>query len=319
MGNFKWFTDGVKTIKVYDDQNVPDGYYPGRTFNTNPWNKGLTKDTDGRVLKYSEARNETLKNNPQIPWNKGLTKETNSSLLMVSQKVSMARKGKPSWNKGIPMRETSKKLLSQKNKGKPGWNKGLTKETDCRIKKISDKLKGHPYWTTDIISAKQKEYITRRNNNTFNTSHPEEILYNALVSKFEESDIIRQYFDKERYPFKCDFYIKSEDLFIELHLSWCHGYMPFNPDSTECVEQLYQWEQKSKQSEYYKYAIQNWTDKDVSRLNYMNRNHLNYLVIYQDFVITSNNYKLKTKFRELLEHLDYYIRVASQDNQQPSL
>jgi len=43
----------------------------------------------------------------------------------VRLKMSLAKKGKPSWNKGIPMRPESKIKLSLSKKGQIPWNKKL--------------------------------------------------------------------------------------------------------------------------------------------------------------------------------------------------
>lgn len=51
-------------------------FQPGMT----PWNKGLTKDTDTRIVGYPA-------------WNEGLTKETDPRLLAQAQKVSKTLKG----------------------------------------------------------------------------------------------------------------------------------------------------------------------------------------------------------------------------------
>ena len=69
----------------------------------------------------------------------------------------------------------------------------------------------------NISSIKEKEYQTKKEHGTFNTSKPEENYYEYLKTIYDETDVIRQYKDK-RYPFCCDFYIKSKDLFIELNL-----------------------------------------------------------------------------------------------------
>ena len=90
------------------------------------------------------------------PWNKGLTKETDERLMKLSKKVSgrtlteshkknigEAGKGRVAWNKGLPSprkgispSEATKKKISISHmgigKGKAPWNKGLTKE-DPRI------------------------------------------------------------------------------------------------------------------------------------------------------------------------------------------
>ena len=41
------------------------------------------------------------------------------------EKMSISRKGKIPWNKGIPCREETKRKLSETNKGQKAWNKGI--------------------------------------------------------------------------------------------------------------------------------------------------------------------------------------------------
>ena len=53
---------------------------------------------------------------------------------------------------------------------------------------------------------------------------------NVLLKNYDESDIIKQYFGGDRYPYTCDFYIISEDKFIEIHGNWTHGGKPFDPN-----------------------------------------------------------------------------------------
>lgn len=67
--NRHWYTNGVSgnDLLLKESDAVPDGYYRGRAVtdefkqkcglsnrNRNPWNKGLTKDTDKRVAKYAD-------------------------------------------------------------------------------------------------------------------------------------------------------------------------------------------------------------------------------------------------------------------------
>lgn len=85
-----------------------------------------------------------------IPWNKGKTGVYSKETL---ERMASPKRGKPSPNKGIsPSIETRKLMSIAKQgyvpwiKGKKGvttsWCKGQTKETDPRLQKISDKLKG---------------------------------------------------------------------------------------------------------------------------------------------------------------------------------
>ena len=69
------------------------------------------------------------------------------------------------------------------------------------------------------------------------TSHSKAELrcYELLKTKF--IDAINTYKD-ERYPFNCDFYIPSKDLFIELNLFWMHGKEPFDKNNKEHLKRL---------------------------------------------------------------------------------
>jgi very-short-patch-repair endonuclease len=55
-----------------------------------------------------------------------------------------ANKGQKAWNKDIPCSDETKRKISIGNKGQKAWNKDLTKETDERVKKISESQKGKP-------------------------------------------------------------------------------------------------------------------------------------------------------------------------------
>ena len=115
--------------------------------------------------------------------------------------------------------------------------------------KISDTLK-HKYQSGDIVvwnknkqglqkwTSEQytKYFDTLRTNHSFRTSKPEEQLYEALKFIYGQNNVIRQYSDT-RYPFRCDFYIKSEDLFIELNRFWSHGGRLYDPNDDFCKNQ----------------------------------------------------------------------------------
>lgn len=120
---------------------------------------------------------------------------------------------------------------------------------------------------------------TKRKNGTFNTSKPEDLYYEYLLSIHAEDDIIRQY-KSNLYPFACDFYIKSEDLYIECNYSWTHGPHPYNKDDKEDQKLLEKWMERSEYSDYYKTAIKVWTESDPLKQKIAKDNNLNYLVLY---------------------------------------
>ncbi len=81
----------------------------------------------------------------------------------------------------------------------------------------ANKLLGHKCFVSNWPEAKQKEYITKKANGTMNSSKPEELFYKELCEIYGEADVVHGYSIDPRYPFNCDFYIKSQDLFIELN------------------------------------------------------------------------------------------------------
>lgn len=120
---------------------------------------------------------------------------------------------------------------------------------------------------------------SKRKNNTFNTSKPEKLFYSQLQLLFNKDDIYYQY-KEARYPFMCDFYIKSIDTFIELNLNWTHGKHKFDPYSQEDLTILNKMKSKAKTSKFYKNAIEVWTIRDPQKFKIAKENALNYLVAY---------------------------------------
>lgn len=133
-------------------------------------------------------------------------------------------------------------------------------------------------WATNHRDILDKVYETKSENNSFNVSQPEIAYYNYLVDKYGADDVKTQYADS-RYPFKCDFYIKSKDLFIELNLHWSHGGHLFT-GSTKDLKMLDHWKQKAERSKFYQNAIDTWTKRDTEKYNYFIKNKLNFKIIY---------------------------------------
>lgn len=130
----------------------------------------------------------------------------------------------------------------------------------------------------------QKIYNTKKQNHSFNTSKPETEVFQLLQQVFE--DIQTQYRSKV-YPFNCDFYIPSLDLYIECHFHWTHGGRQFDENDKDCLEQLTQWKEKSKTSKFYQRAIKTWTDLDIRKKQIAEDNKLNLVIFYnKDTFIT---------------------------------
>ena len=131
-----------------------------------------------------------------------------------------------------------------------------------------------------IVSSKEfqdKSNNTKRKNNTFNSSNLEEQSYNILKDIYGETDIIRQY-KSEEYPYKCDFYIKSLDLYIECNYHWTHGGHAYDKNNKEDVIKANKY--KASSSKFYNNAYKTWTILDVNKLETFIKNKLNYFVFY---------------------------------------
>ena len=133
------------------------------------------------------------------------------------------------------------------------------------------------------LEAIEKGNKTKKKNNT----------YIKLIKIFD--NVLRQY-KSELYPFNCDFYIPSLDLYIECNYFWMHGNKLFDENNKNDILILNSWINKSKQHKAYKQAIYTWTKLDVKKFNIAKRNNLNYLIFYSfnDFLNWFNKYELIT-------------------------
>lgn len=137
-------------------------------------------------------------------------------------------------------------------------------------------------WKTEmkeIISSSSiqlKRYNTMKEHNSFNSSKPEEELYLYIKEKFPE--VKRQYKDKDRYPFYCDFYIPSKDLYIEYNGHQSHGSHPFDPTNDNDKIKLDEWIYKYDDGKHpmYKAMISTWTKRDVEKRKIALKNKLNF-------------------------------------------
>jgi hypothetical protein len=142
-----------------------------------------------------------------------LTKET-------KEKMSLAKKGKPSWNKGIPMREETKNKLSILNTGKHlsvearlkvGLaHKGIHRSEETK-KKISEAKKGKP---SNMLGKHHSEETKRKmsiSSKGKNKGKHHSIETRLKMSKLRKGD-------------KCNFWkggLVSENLKIRASIEYC--------------------------------------------------------------------------------------------------
>lgn len=124
---------------------------------------------------------------------------------------------------------------------------------------------------------KEKEFNTKFINGTLNTSTCESLMERKLKDYFGDADVLCQY-KSNVYPFACDFYIKSLNLYIELNAHWTHGNCMFS--QREKNSEFYNELMNKKDNKYYAAALHTWTDLDVRKRECARKHHLNYLIFW---------------------------------------
>ena len=141
-----------------------------------------------------------------------------------------------------------------------------------------------------------KQYLTKIKNNSFGKSKQEDTIYEKIKEVYP--DVIRQYKDKIRYPYNCDFYIPEIDLFIEYQGYYTHGKHPFNINNENDKELMEKYITKYGNKDQ-QYII--WCVKDVEKRNNAKNNNLNYIELF--------NFKKLDKLIEIIKNKDYIKNI----------
>ena len=140
-------------------------------------------------------------------------------------------------------------------------------------KSLKHKINMSAIMSSDEMQEHRYNVMTK--NHSFNTSKPEEKLYLYIKEKFPS--VKRQYKDKLRYPYNCDFYIPELDYFIELQGYYTHNTHPYNPNSIS--DQVLVERYKERYGPKCQ-AITIWTLKDPEKRDCAKRNNLNFEEIW---------------------------------------
>lgn len=135
----------------------------------------------------------------------------------------------------------------------------------------------------DEIKAKHWESL-KSGGNFKGVSKFETLLGEALVKLYGEDDVKTQY-SSSQYPFRCDFYIPSKDLYIEYQGSQYHHFHPFNPNDEEDIKELNRLYEKAQQFDrenQYEGMIRIWTISDVEKRKIAKENNLNFIELWEN-------------------------------------
>ena len=172
-------------------------------------------------------------------------------------------------------------------------------DNPLKNKEIREKIKQtniQKYGVDNPLKNKEIWKKSQDNRQISSKSKLENNFLNYLKLKYEPDDIITQYKSKE-YPYYCDFYIKSINLYIEIQGHWTHNDHPFDINNLNDQLIMNKWRTKSLSDKYYKNALNTWTIKDVEKRNTAIQNNLNYLEIFG-----------KTNLNKYIDIFENYIK-----------
>lgn len=135
----------------------------------------------------------------------------------------------------------------------------------------------------------EKVYATMKKNGTLGGPRSKSEIRCYEKAKLKYQDTEHSYFKDSRYPFNCDMYIPSQDLFIECHFSQYHHYKPFDKN---CIGDLAELSRLNHiiNSPYltndykkeYIDIIKTWTVSDPLKFATFMNNKLNYKIFYTE-------------------------------------
>lgn len=246
----------------------------------------------GKTYQSNLQKQTRLKRSIENPnYYKNMTKKVRETCLRLYNN--------PTFNNIKKSKETKKLLYNDENynnrkKAKETCLEKYGNENPFQLKEIQQKVKKsclEKYGTEWFLqSEKHKELyknkdweelrqkhrnITLKKNNSFNKSKPEEEIYQLLLQKFNQVE--RQYKSK-LYPFNCDFYIPSLNLYIEYQGTWEHGNKPYNENDQECINLINIWNSRNKPR--YRNAIKIYTQLDPLKRQNAKDNNLNWIEFF---------------------------------------
>lgn len=163
---------------------------------------------------------------------------------------------------------------------KHNWNYGKLRQ-NCENTMLKKYNTIHNWKNSEVRAKNERLHVSKI-----------EIYFKELLDKNNIS-YIHQYFDKDRYPFICDFYLINYDIFIEINAFPTHNNHFFNENNINDINFLQYLKIKANSSDFYKRYIEVWTIQDVEKLKIAQKNNLNYVVLwnYKDIDFYINYFK----------------------------
>lgn len=136
-----------------------------------------------------------------------------------------------------------------------------------------EKIYGMPF--IEIRYSEENLRKTKENGELPKTkSRCEDRTYKRLLKLYP--DTLREYIDFDRYPFKCDFYVPSKDLFIECNFHPSHGPHPWTDSESD------NYLLDSLNEIYGEKNMLTWTTRDPLKREIAKENNLNYVEFWTE-------------------------------------
>lgn len=147
--------------------------------------------------------------------------------------------------------------------------RSLTREKTCLARYgVSNSMR--------VQEFKNRNLQAKFDHNTFNSSVIEELVNDKLVTVFGTDDVVRQY-KSDEYSYRCDFYIRSLDLYLEVNAFWTHNTHWFDEHNLDDIND------KNKFIEKYGDRWGSvWWESDVRKRQTAILNNLNYVVLWNE-------------------------------------
>ena len=265
-----FYTNGVIDRKFSDDDIIPEGFRRGRTNGCRAFTKGLVAINNGKVCRFVA---------PDAPLPEGFVRGQMKHTSQHNQKISAALKGKERSVQHCLSLSLSHKQDSYKQRMTNTLIERYGVDNVFKLDSIKE--------LCNTPEVHKKRFSTMKKNGTIKKSKLEDTYYAFYSEQFGVENVLRQY-RSEDYPFACDFYIKPLELYVEINGFWTHGPHPFDANCADDILMLEEWKQLALKSPFYSGAIETWTNRDVRKLEALQNNNLNYLIIYYDGTVSTN-------------------------------
>ena len=236
---------------------------------------GRQKQKKTLLIKYGDENYNNSKKCSETRKKKYSDPVVREAFKAKQRKTCLERYGDEHYNNAIQTEKTNLKRYGVKNvsylsevKEKISKNARITriKNHTTAAECMADPLKRKAFTS--------KVYTTKKKNNTFNTSKPEQQIKSLLEQKFPD---LQYQYKSEEYPFNCDFYIPSKQLYIEYQGTWSHGKKKYEGTEDD-LALVTKW--TAKDTKYYKQALYVWTELDPKKRQIAKDNNLNWIEFF---------------------------------------